>query len=272
MRTFFLSLSWLLLLPASSLAQAPEDTDRAAQLIDEGVELRRGGDDVAALARFQEAYALNPTPRAAAQLGLAQQALGRWVEADARLREALAATEDPFVQEYGSALESSHAAVREQIGQLHVLGGVEGATVRFGGHTIGTLPMATPVTVVIGTSRLEVTAEGYRDAEMMLTVRPGELTRQMIDLEAAPAEAEASHPAPPSGPVAATTEVAAPAEPSTEPEDGGSVLEAWWFWTIVGAVVVGGVTAGVVIGTQSGGTEPPLQGTLGTSTALSVQF
>jgi hypothetical protein len=31
------------------------------------------------------------------------------------------------------------------------------------------------------------------------------------------------------------------------------VYESWWFWTIIGTVVVGGATAGVVLGTQSGG-------------------
>ena len=34
-----------------------------------------------------------------------------------------------------------------------------------------------------------------------------------------------------------------------EAEDGG-IIEAWWFWTIIGAVVVGGATAGIVVGTQ----------------------
>lgn len=251
--------------PALAFAQdAP--ADRAATLIDEGVELRRGGDDVAALARFEEAYQLNPSPRAAAQVGLAQQALGRWIEADERLREALAATDDPFVQEYGAALESSHEAVREQIGQLHVLGGVEGAVVRFGGRRVGTLPMTEPATVVIGTSPLEVTADGYHAVEMELSVRAGELTRQMVDMEPMPASPEVQTT------VMQTSVEGSTTAPDEEPRDeGGSVLEEWWFWTIVGAVVVGGVVAGVLIGTQSGGTEAPLEGTLGTATAL-VRF
>lgn len=268
----FSLLTLLLAPPSVVLAQETPDAERASSLIEEGVELRRGGDDVAALARFQQAYALSPSPRAAAQVGLAQQALGRWVEADERLREALAATDDPFVQEYGAALRSSHEAVREQIGQLHVLGGAPGAVVRFGGRTVGTLPMAAPVTVVIGTSPLEVAADGYHPVEMELSVRAGELTRQMVDMEAmpapeAPTTAVASEPTASRGPT--TLQGPTPSEPSDE---GGSVLEEWWFWTIVGAVVVGGVVAGVLIGTQSGGTEAPLEGTLGTSTALSARF
>jgi tetratricopeptide (TPR) repeat protein len=41
-----------------------------------------------------------------------------------------------------------------------------------------------------------------------------------------------------------------------------SVFERWWFWTIVGVVVVGGVTAALVA-THDPGTEPPIPGTGG---------
>jgi tetratricopeptide (TPR) repeat protein len=65
-------------------------------------------------------------------------------------------------------------------------------------------------------------------------------------------------------------EVAVASEPSTElasPEaspGGGSVLEEWWFWTIVGVVVVGaGVGIGVGVASADAGTQAPLPGTGG---------
>ena len=44
--------------------------------------------------------------------------------------------------------------------------------------------------------------------------------------------------------------------------DEGSVLTEWWLWTIVGAVVAGGVTAGVVLGMPEDAPPPPTSGTL----------
>ena len=63
-----------------------------------------------------------------------------------------------------------------------------------------------------------------------------------------------------------------PLEPSSgdltaadvEPRDEGvNVLEEWWFWTIVGAVVVGGVVAAVLVSTSGDSTEDPMLGTTG---------
>ncbi len=71
--------------------------DPAELLIRQGVELRKKGKNAAAVERFQQAYDLAHTARAAAQLGLCEQALERWVDADAHLAEALASS-DPWIE------------------------------------------------------------------------------------------------------------------------------------------------------------------------------
>jgi tetratricopeptide (TPR) repeat protein len=51
----------------------------------------------------------------------------------------------------------------------------------------------------------------------------------------------------------------------------GGVASTWWFWTIIGALALGGavaITAAVLVGP---GTEPPLPGNVGVSTTL-VEF
>lgn len=44
--------------------------------------------------------------------------------------------------------------------------------------------------------------------------------------------------------------------------DGGSILSEWWFWTLVGAVVAGGVVAAIVL-THEGDLQGPQPGSTG---------
>lgn len=59
-------------------------------------------------------------------------------------------------------------------------------------------------------------------------------------------------------PIAARGDVAAPLRIAVPAPGGGiNVLEEWWFWTLIGAVVVGGVVTGVVLATMpTGGPQP----------------
>ena len=71
----------------------------------------------------------------------------------------------------------------------------------------------------------------------------------------------------PVGPTPAETAAAAPAaspEPdqtqvaSSPRDDDGGLLGKWWFWTIVGVAVAGGVTAGIVVATRGEDDPSPL--------------
>lgn len=81
------------------------------------------------------------------------------------------------------------------------------------------------------------------------------LARRAQGLPPAPTPAETAAAAPQAEPAAsASTRETADAPPSH------SILTRWWFWTVVGVAVAGGITAGVVV--ASGGdtkTEAPLQ-------------
>jgi tetratricopeptide (TPR) repeat protein len=64
--------------------------------------------------------------------------------------------------------------------------------------------------------------------------------------------------------VAATREPAEPVEPAPPvSSEGSSVLEAWWFWTLVGLAVAGGVTASVLGVTLSDRRQDPIPGDYG---------
>lgn len=53
-----------------------------------------------------------------------------------------------------------------------------------------------------------------------------------------------------------STSVSAEIETTVEPRRGRWLVRQWWFWTSVAVVVVGGVTAGAVVGTQDDSPTP----------------
>src|SRR5437868_3732788 len=87
--------------PSSGSSEGVED------LLKKGIELRRNGRDREALAEFQRAAQIGRTPRVTAQIALAEQALGMWVEAESHMREALASAQDPWVAKNRAVLEGA---------------------------------------------------------------------------------------------------------------------------------------------------------------------
>src|SRR5437868_5098645 len=108
-RTRALLSAWLALVLAGSAGAARADD--ADALIKQGVELRRARRDREALERFRRAYDLAPTPRALAQMGLAEQALSRWVDAESHLGRALEIAEDAWIAKYRTTLEASRVEI-----------------------------------------------------------------------------------------------------------------------------------------------------------------
>ncbi len=180
-----------------SLLAAAEPT--ADDHLRRGVELRKTGQDPAALEEFRLAYAPAHAPRAAAQMAFAEQALGRWVAAEAHLREALSATSDAWISAHKTELSEALATMGNHLGWVEILGGVPGAQLLLGDAVLATLPMSGPARVEVGTYPIEVRAAGYYPVIKPLTVTPGSLSRLEIALRPlAPPEAPPSAAPPPS--------------------------------------------------------------------------
>nr|MBK7069462.1 PEGA domain-containing protein [Deltaproteobacteria bacterium] len=145
-----------------TLASSPTwaQTSLNAQ-ISRGVALRRQGRDAAALEVFQSAWRSSRAPRALAQVALAEQALGRWVAAEAHLVEALAAARDPWVRSRLAILQSALAEIRRHVGRLDVVGEPSGAEVVLDGAVVGQLPLSTMLRVPTGSLTFTVRSEGY---------------------------------------------------------------------------------------------------------------
>lgn len=124
----------------------------------------------------------------------------------------------------------------------------------------------------IGTAadRLRRDAQALEAFRAYLAAVPDAANRDEVEsrirvLEEAVAEDEArAVPAPEEVTAAPEPVVAAPESEPSDAGEGGSVLEEWWFWTIVGVVVVGaGVGIGVGVASADPGTQAPLPGTGG---------
>jgi hypothetical protein len=166
----------VLLVPAVAGAETP------AELTKRGLELRRERRDAEALADFRRAYAIEPAPRTLAQIALAEQALGRWADAEADLQSALGAAADPWIAAHGHDLSTGLTAIQSHLGALVVEADVAGAEVLVNGAHAGVLPLAGPLRVEAGTAVVEVRAEGYASARRMTSVEPGGSAREVVHL------------------------------------------------------------------------------------------
>jgi len=146
--------SFLLAPLAAARAQADDDA-RVEALLRQGIADRRAGRLHRAADVFDQAYALERSPRVGVQLGLTLAQLERWVEAEEHLLEALAQPNDAFVVRRREAIDRALGVIRAQLGSLEIRGGEPGARVLVDGADRGTLPVP-PIRAVLGEHRVEV--------------------------------------------------------------------------------------------------------------------
>lgn len=153
----------------------------ADELIDEGVRLRGRGDDARALELFEEAYRVEPSLRALAQRALAEQALGRWVDAEAHLMDALAG-DDRWVASRREVLDEALVEIRSHLGRLIVEANVAEGELFADGHSIARLPLADAVRLPAGTVEIELRSPGHRSARRSVVIRANETSRETLEL------------------------------------------------------------------------------------------
>ncbi|MFL5305166.1 MAG: PEGA domain-containing protein [Polyangia bacterium] len=226
-------------LAAVGPAARADDQREADKLIRHGVELRKGHDDESAAREFQKAYDLVHSPRAAGQLGLAEQALGRWEDAERHVAEAVHGPDDPWVARNRAALDEALGTIQAHLGRVEVIGDPTGADVSVNGRVVGKLPLSGPVRVSAGEVDIEVNLPGYTGAQRNVTIVGGQYQHVVIHLvkEAAPQ---------PEAKVAATAETPAPAAATNvaandEGPSGTRTVLKWGAAGLAGASLVTGV-------------------------------
>jgi hypothetical protein len=236
--------------------------DQVEDLMKRGTELRRSGRDVEALAEFQKALQLRASPRAAAQVALAEQALGLWVEANSHLEQALAGGTDPWIKKNRGTLETARATIQAHLCRVEFWGAPAGTEILVDGKRVGTLPNV-QTWAAPGEISFEARQPGFTAFRRTMKTPEGGVLREHVQLRPSPAEATpqnlssvspatplpvATAPLPAAvAPAEPTTLVAKPADPAPATSE-ARLTERWWFWTLVGVgVVAGGATAGYLL-------------------------
>jgi hypothetical protein len=237
----------VLLLHGSPVAAADPAAEVDA-IIKKAVELRHQGKDQEALTELRRAATIANPPRLSAQIGFAEQALGLWAAAEKDLQAGLDQRADPWIAKHRATIEQSLAFVRDRLATLDVWGSPEGAEIVVNGEPMGALPLANPLRVPAGTTQLSVRAKGFTPALRTLELAAGSNQRERVVLlaEEAPPPGGAAPAATTAAPAASLLSQPAPAE--AQP----SITSRWWFWTVAGVVVAGGVTA-IVLATRKSG-------------------
>lgn len=230
------------LVATSGTAQADDPNDAEA-LIGKGIALRKEGKDAEALTFFRKAFAAVPSTRARAQIGLDEQALGMWIDAEKDLSAALADSNDAWVKRYRGPLESALAVVQGRLGSLDIAVNVP-AEVFVDGVSVGRIP-GPVLRVIAGTRSVEVQAAGYHSGSRSVTVPGGGVARETFELGKKESPESPASPKfdPPDG---ATTHGSVGFNAPPQPAGSSQRTLGWVFVASGAGVLVGGVVAQIV--------------------------
>jgi hypothetical protein len=210
-----------------------EAKSQAQVLLKEGARHYEQAQFAAALDKFEEAYALFPSPRLLFNIGQACRELGRPVEAIDAFERFLAQVSEAPVEMFEEAKRSA-AELSSQIGKLLIECTLAGAVITVDGRKIGETPIAELIRVAPG--RHQVTATHPRALPVIEDVMVAVGTVQTVVLRPrpwVPAEGTPLLPQPP-----AATEARGESAPPVLAPDEGWWLGRTWTWILAGSAVV----------------------------------
>jgi tetratricopeptide (TPR) repeat protein len=216
---------------------ASAQADNADDLISRGVELRRQDRNAEALGLFNRALALQPTPRARAQVALAEMALGQWVQAEKDLKTALESKSDAWISAWQRPLEEALETSRQHIGTVEISGEPVGATVEIDGTVAGPIPgrYRAPIGQVI----ITVSSTGYLPTSRSVGVRADRTSAETIQLKRL--EITGERPAP------TTVSGSSGIPQTTSPDSPGWQRPAAWTLVGLGGVAIAAAVAETAI-------------------------
>jgi tetratricopeptide (TPR) repeat protein len=166
-------------------ATADSARDRARTKLAEGAQLYDAGDFPAALKRYEEAYALVPSPKILYNFGLVYQGMGRKAEALASFERFLAEARDVEPNPIKTARDCVDR-LRKEVAWLEIGSDLAGAEVSLSGRHLGVLPLREPVAIDPGQHDLILRKDGLAPVLRRLTAAAGQSLR--IELAAPDSE------------------------------------------------------------------------------------
>ena len=105
------------------------------------------------------------------------------MEAEAHLSAALASPNDPSIAKYRQILADALTMARSQIGELTIQGNPPGADVIVNGHSVGTLPLPSPIKLPARNTEIVVRAPGYSDQREIMPIAGGQRHSLTVNLK-----------------------------------------------------------------------------------------
>jgi hypothetical protein len=250
------------LLPSTAAAQAANERALARSQFRDGLEAAQSGDWESAYESFQSSYALVQRPITLLNLAGAMVQTGRLVEgAEAYRRFIRQARRGRPAAHRGAAQEAlTELEARIPVVELRVLGFEEGDALSLDGWELSQAVIDEELPVDPGEHRVTVDREGHEQLVVSFEIAEGATREVVVDATPEHWPPIGGRPTPEDDPILG---VGGRGGGTIEDDDGGgSIFASPWFWVITGLVVAGGVTAGIVIATTSGGERDPVTGNL----------
>lgn len=252
----------LILLGQNSPATTPssEGKLRAQTLLKEGAALYEKGEMVAALEKFDAAYAAFPSPKLLFNIGQTARGLGRLADALEAFQRFLSEESDAPSDMRTMAL-TSVSELQTKLARLRIQCAVEGAEIAVDGKVIGNAPVSGETWVMPGSHQVTARHPNYSPALAQVDVAPESILEVQLDMHGVPlaaqqvrvpkvsrsrmasplADAQDSREA---GRTSVPGDLSETSERRAAERDGGWLAGRKWTWVAAGSAVVlaGGAT------------------------------
>lgn len=239
------------------LVGAQEGHDQARQLFQNGVGHFEAGEYEEALVVFRRSYELNPALSVLSNIGMCQRALTHYVDSIETFTRFLSEGGDQVPADRRAEILNHIAEMRSRLGILQLQVQPARAEVLIDGELVS--PTRREVLRLRpGTYEIVARAEGHAERREQLTIVEQQVVELTLVLEPlvlpfSEAEVTPSGPSDVGGVEPETISVEAEIRDSEVRPTRSGVHRQWWFWTIIGAVVIGGAATGLALGLSGSG-------------------